>query len=288
MAEDIEVTEGTEVTETTEAVDSGIQTTVDNSWQVEQTPDALEQESVPAETQGPDQVMIDRANGYGLTAEDIEGFDSAKLDKMFSGIDRRLMQPQQQQQPQPQQRATPQPVMPTAYEPLKLEFGEDIDESLSGPFKGFMEQMNGQFENMHKFRQEVTREFENRDMKRDFNQFDTYVNGLGDEWGSVYGKGNTLDMDPNSAEFKKRIEVFAGAQSLSRDAISRAQRLSTNDSWTRSHHAVNWDKVAEMERAKIGGKVEARQRSFGERPSKGKTPAMSPRDQALEAWNRKN
>lgn len=230
-----------------------------------------------------DNALVERAKGYGM--DDLEGFDAPRLEKMFASIDRRLMQPQQQQmQYQQPQQVQPQAVMPTEYTPLKLEFGEDIDESLVAPLQGVVEQLNNQLGDVHKFRQQVNQEFQTLNLLREFNQFDSFINALGDEWHSDYGQGATLEMDPKSPEFLKRLDVFTGSQNMSRTAAQRGQSLNRGESWKRSHHAVNWDKIAEKANAKVTGKVESRQRSFGERPTKGKSPAMSPRDEAMAEW----
>jgi hypothetical protein len=91
-------------------------------------------------------------------------------------------------------------------------------------------------------------------------------------------------MDPQSSAFQKRLEVFQGAKSLQADAQRQRRRMSVSDALKRSHHAVHWDRIAEHERKKLNGKITQRQKGSAERPVKGKQPAMSPREEAIEAW----
>ena len=121
---------------------------------------------------------------------------------------------------------------------------------------------------------------------REFSDFDRFVTGLGSEWNAEYGGGTTMEMDPQSANFQKRLEVFQGARSLMSDAQRRGQRMSNSDALTRSHRAVHWDRIAEHERNKLDGKIDRRRKGFSERPVKGKAPAMSPRDEAIAAWTK--
>jgi hypothetical protein len=172
---------------------------------------------------------------------------------------------------------------PMDFTPIKVEFGDDVDEAMTKPFHTAIDQINKGFMQLHASRQQVQQELSAMNLLRRLADFDGYVNGLGDEWTGDYGTGATISMDPESAAFKKRMEVFNGAGPLQADAGRRRQRLGDVDAWNRSHHGVHWDRIAEHERKKLDGKVAARKKGFGERPTKGKPGTMSPRDAAIAA-----
>ncbi|KKN54702.1 hypothetical protein LCGC14_0589710 [marine sediment metagenome] len=252
-------------------------------------------ESVPAadEPSGAaiSEAILGRAKDYGLSPADLEGFDGPRLERMFSTIDRRIMQPPAGQV-QPQVPGAPAPVtpgmapgvVPGDYTPLKIEFSDELDDSLVGPIKTVVEHLNGQLQEVHAFRRQAQEELRAMNVLREFNDFDGFLTKLGEDWAKDYGVGATVDMDPQSSEFQKRLEVFHGAKSLQADAQRRRQRMSVSTALTRSHHAVHWDRIAEMERTKLDGKIDRRRRGSAERPVKGKQPAMSPREEAIEAW----
>ena len=235
------------------------------------------------------EAMIGRAKDYGLSSDDLTGMNEERLGRMFSAIDRRIMQPQSVQGPtgpaMPSAVPTPVTAMPEQYAPLKLEFGDDLDESVVKPFQSVVDHLNGQLKEVHAFRQEARNELQAMNLLREFSDFDRFVTGLGDDWTADYGTGPTIDMDPQSAEFQKRMQVFHGARTLQSDALQRRQRISVNDSRMRSHHGIHWDRIAEHERNKLDGKIDRRRKGFSERPVKGKAPAMSPREEAIRAWN---
>lgn len=235
---------------------------------------------------GISEALIGRAKDYGLSQDDIEGLDAPRLDRMFSTIDRRIMQPAAQPAAAPVAPVAPaaQPPMPGQYAPLDIQFGDDLDESVVGPIKTVVEHINGKLGEMYAFRQQAQQELRAMNVLREFSEFDRFLVVLGDDWAPDYGVGATVDMNAQSGEFQKRLEVFNGAKNLLADARQRRQQMSLSDALTRSHHAVHWDRIADHERKKLDGKIDRRRRGSAERPVKGKQPAMSPRDEAIEAW----
>lgn len=242
------------------------------------------------------EALLGRARDYGLSGDDLAGLDGGKLDRMFTAIDRRTMgqnaQSQNVQGPMSNvqgQMPGPstfdfQPSTSDQYSPLKIDFGEDLDESVVKPFQSVVDHLNDQLKGIHGYRQQVREELQALNVLREFSDFDRFVSGLGDDWSSDYGNGATMDLDPQGDNFRKRLEVFHGAKSLMASAASRGQRMGVSDALTRSHRAVHWDRIAEHEHKKLDGKIDRRRKGFSERPTKGKTPAMSPRDAAIEVW----
>lgn len=241
------------------------------------------QESGQGSEAAVDSGLIERAGQYGLSAEDIEGWDESRLNRVFTAFDNRIMSPAAQpQQPvaQPSQQVN---AMPSGFNPLKVEFGEEIDEALVGPLKSLVEQLNVHLGDGHKSRQDVKKQFQRLTAQRRFSQFDRWVESQGDGWAKEFGSGNTLDLDPNSAEFQTRLDVFLGGDRLLEDSAARGQKLKQSEAWNRSHHGRHWNKIEEKALDKVNKKVERRQRSFGERATKGKEPAMTPKEAAIVA-----
>lgn len=249
-------------------------------------PSTLEPEvGSPEPEAGLSEALIGRAQDYGLSSDDLTGLDETKLERMFSAIDRRIMQPATQPADYRLQAPGAAPTtMPEQYEALKVEYGDDLDDSVRTPFQSVVDHMNGQLKQAHAFRQHVQKELQAMNVLREFSSFDQFVRGLGDDWKNSYGSGATMEMDPQSGDFQKRLEVFHGARSLMADAQRRGQRMSVSDALTRSHHAVHWDRIAEHTSERLNGKIERRRKGFSEPAVKGKAPAMSPREEAENAW----
>lgn len=249
--------------------------------------------STPEPASGLNEALLGRAQGYGLSADDLTGLDDARVERLFGAMDRRIMQPGGGTQAtgygeQYPGARSPEPgaPMPGQYEALKIEYGDELDESVRAPVQSVVEHLNGQLKQMHAFRQEVQQELQAMNVLREFSGFDRFIHGLGEEWVAEYGTGPTMEMDPQSKEFQTRMQVFNGGRSLESDAMRMRQRISKKDSQMRSHHGVHWDRIAEKEAAKLNGKIAQRRKGFSEPPVRGKTPAMSPRDEAIAAWNK--
>lgn len=239
------------------------------------------------------EAMIGRAGAYGLSAEHLTGLDDSQVERLFGAMDRRTMRPEAgpvnagygQQVPRA---VSPQSVaaMTEQYEALNVEYGDDLDESVRAPFKSVVDHMNGQLKQIHEFRHEMLQELQAMNVLREFAGFDQFIGGLGDEWNGPYGTGSTLDLDPQGAEFQKRLEVFHGARSLMADAQRRGQRMAVKDAQKRSHHAVHYDRIAGQNTEQLNGKIARRRKGFSEKPVKGKTAAMSPHEEAVAAWTK--
>lgn len=238
--------------------------------------------------------IMQRAKGYDLSSDDLEGLDETRLERMFSAIDRRIMQPQ----PQPQPGVAPAveagaPAAPVGREgflPLKIDFGDDLDESVSKPIQAVIDHLNTGAKEMHMFRSAIQQELQALNMLREFSEFDRFLTGLGDDWHDIYGNGATVDLDPQSKEMATRLGVFDGAKRMLADARRRpGQAMNVSGSHLGSHRATHWDRIAGHERKKLNGELERRKKGLTERvaPGTSKTPAMSPRDEAIAVWNKK-
>lgn len=225
---------------------------------------------------------LGRADAYGIPRAELEGLSDAQASRLFATIDRRTMQSPAAQQPQaqqPQQTETPQGYVP--YEP---EFPEELDEALVGVLKGFTKHVNDHLAGLDGRTQDVIGAIQSQDMVREIEGFDRFIADLGEDWEGEYGKGPTLDMDPNSSEYRTRMEVLFGSRNLRTDAQRRRSPITAKAAHKRAHGGMHYDKIAEREREKLNGKLAKRRRGASERPARGKTGTLSPHDHAVEQW----
>lgn len=228
--------------------------------------------------------IIERAKGYGLEGDDLGYFggEDSRAERMFAAIDRRTMGPTPGAVPEAQPNTVIQ--QQEAYKPFEVTFGEDLDESVSGPMRGMVDHFNTTMKQAHEFRQAVENEIRAINLMSQLNNFDGYINGLGPEWAEQYGAGSTLDMDPQSKAFQTRMDVFRGGDSLMANQNGQGT-MRQGAAWKRSHQGHNYDRIAEMERKKLEGKITERSTQFGERPTSGgkKPSGLTPREAAVKA-----
>lgn len=230
--------------------------------------------------------VLARAQEYGLGADDVQGFDAPRLERMFAGIDRRIMG---QSAPAPESTVAPQQSQQQAaveFKPFALELTDDIDESVSAPIKTMVEHLNSQMKEIHEFRQQALAEMNAINTLRNIEAFDRHLQSFGDGFEDEYGKGSTLDLDPQSKQFQNRLKIYNGGNDLLENATKRGEAMRGGEGWLRSHRAMHWDRITELARKQVGEKIDKRKSQFGERPTKGKAPAMSPREEALAALTR--
>lgn len=285
-----ETTEATEtaettVDETTDAVEAPVEPRMgDPVDEPSVEPSAEPEGAETTETAEPEVPTISpefvkRADFYGLNAGDLEGINEGQLTKIFASIDRRSMGDPQQAPTEPAQAASAQQL--PEYQPFKMELDAEMDESFSGPYGKFADHMNAQFKELHSFRQLVVTELQAVNTIRELAEVDSFVSALGDAWVDSYGTGAMAHMDPQSPQYKNRLEIYRGAGRMIQDG--RSGHLSPPDALLRSHRAKFVDKIVETETQKRVDKSAARKTQMSDRPSKGKAPTKDPRQQAVEA-----
>jgi hypothetical protein len=227
-----------------------------------------------------------RVKDYGFGPDDFPGLDDAAVSGVLGAFDRRLATMQPQAQPGAQPEPAPQQQAPTGLEfkPLAIEFGEDVDEGLSKSIGGLLEGVNGRLKEAHEFQQKVANEFQGYAQLRHFEALDRFIASKGEEFVDVYGTGATAEMDPQSAAFVKRIELYTGGNAIAAAQAGIGRPMRQTDAWERGHHAVNHERLAATERKNQDGRRKKRQAQFGEPPSKGKTPVAGNREAAIAAY----
>lgn len=99
-------------------------------------------------------------------------------------------------------------------------------------------------------------------------QFDSFVNDLGDEYKDVFGKGKTLDMNTNSSQFKNRQNMADIIVNMERGQQQGGVAVSSLKSLlTLARNAVAGDKMAEIQRKKISSGLKKRSKQFQSKPT---------------------
>ena len=247
-----------------------------------------EHEAEPSEPAAPSEAVLRRAsNDYGLSADDLHGFDDRRAERLFAAFDRRLMRPPAQPHP-----AAPQPTPAggepiPGFSPLKIELPDDVDDSIATAFNTAQEYMNTQMKELQTFRQAMAQEIQALNLIRELTDFDRMIDSLGDDWSGQYGNGPTTELDSTSEQLRNRLDVFWGAKTLQQDAARRRQPLTMREAWRRSHGAKFLDQIAEQHGKKLGEKAERTRHASGERPSKSRgKEVVTPREAAMSAWER--
>lgn len=106
--------------------------------------------------------------------------------------------------------------------------GEEWDEStvelvkhLNEQFSRKLEQQKRELEEQRLATQEFLAEKRTQELKRYVDEFDGFVNKLAEPWKKVFGAGSGYDLNPNSAEFKSRVQLDETVKQL---AFGRSQQ----------------------------------------------------------------
>lgn len=278
------VVEETETVES-EVIEESDELVEEESVDSELEPDlGVEDDSTEPVDEGPppiDAALLERGKRFGLNAEDFDGLSQEKMDKIFTTLDRGYQQ-------EPEFTATPSKSITQQetpqYEPHKMEFDSElVDESYTKPLMAQHEHMNKQFKEMHDFRQQVISEVNAMGILMEMQQVDHFITSLGDEWTDSYGAGATVNMDPQSATFKDRLAVYRSAKRMMTDE-QRNGHLPLPEALKRSHRSKFTEKIIERESKKRTGKSAKRRTQMSDRPAKGKSPTLSPEEEAVAAF----
>jgi len=228
------------------------------------------QTDVGSDSVGLAESTLERASQYGLSDSDLKGLNDDAAASVMAAIDRGLMS----QRPEPvqnvpaaQQQDTAQVGASFGFEPLKIELGEDLDESVTKPIQSIVESVNGRLKQVTEFQANLVKELQAMETIRQLSEFDGFIAGLGDDFKAEYGSGSTLDMDPNSQAFKDRMEVFYGAQSIFENMARRGQKMTMADARRRAHGGKFFNKIRDIEKRSVMSEIDRRRASSSERPS---------------------
>jgi hypothetical protein len=119
-------------------------------------------------------------------------------------------------------------------------------------------------------------ELRERDLFQAEQQFEQYINGLGDEWEDVFGKGNGRSMDRSSTAFKNRGKFWDKLSAV----VATHQRDGTmpeeSDAlFKEALHSAFGDQVEKVATKKVSKKLRDRQGRFTNRPTQRKSKSHS-------------
>lgn len=231
-----------------------------------------------------DPALVQRSERIGLSAKDLEELGGDRVSSILAAVDRHIMNPPKEtEMPSQAQPETKTPEAPAGYEPLKIEFEEDVDESVQKGIRTPMETLDKKLGEMHKRFDQFQQEVAAIHFMNDLSMFDRMIDGLGEDWKEHYGEGPTMELDPQSDTFKRRMSAFVGGRRLAADHRRSGLKMSDSQAWKRAHESANIDRLRELERKRLESDLKNRQKSFGERPASGRAQQLSPFDAAVAA-----
>lgn len=209
-------------------------------------------------------------------AADARVFDQVRRVSAFE-------QPTQQPNQPPQHEQQPQQPSAFALDPFELKFEES--EVAESPFaKGLTAQQKWSADQIGKLNTHYAAELRRRDAdiaslreQQDYGILDRYIDALGPEWSGEFGKGSTLDFEPQSREFLKRGELRTAAITAMRIyQATTGRRLPASQALPQALGLIYRDKVAAQERAKADAERKKLQAGVTAKPrASGSNPPVS-------------
>lgn len=229
-------------------------------------------EGAPAAPEPLDADYVSRAKAFSLSEDELRSIPRETVERMIASSDRAFINSARQdyapqapppQQPPPQRRENGQfAAAPTdfSYEPWKPQFDDDADvaEPIVKNMTSMEQHVAKQFERLHQHyaaKLQAQEQFQNDAIVQKNNAtVDRFVDGQGAEWGEVFGKGSTNEMNPQSQEFLNRVEVWTAANAMVNRSASNGRRMTINEALPRARNAMFMEKAFAIERAKANGK----------------------------------
>jgi hypothetical protein len=238
-------------------------------------------ESPPEEPQYSD-LQREAIDQYGLPESLVSRVeDDAELTNLLTAWDRNAlqsaapqqpMQPPQQQQPYtqaypPQQYAPPQPPPqqdwqqpPTQTEPFKIELSEDVDPSIRGAIEGLHKHYETQLQQQQQQLQAYFLQQQQEEAAEFAGWFDNAVDGLGDVYSSVLGKGQIAPNSPQDYARQQLMQVVLQFGGMTPNA-------SREDALRRAVRYVHGNLQQEHERRALAEKLKSRANGSISRPT---------------------
>ncbi len=268
------------------------------------TTETTEVVTVPESPEPLDPQYVSRARMFNMTEEDLRTVPRETVERMIAGADKALIDAFSRDQAAVQAPITTpgiSPVVAPAVAPADFSFDKfdvnfDPDEEVAEPItrgmKAMQEHSVKQFEKLHQHYDAKFKAVEafnaNTQHQQDYAILDRYIEGLGKEWRGVFGKGATLDMDPRSQEYLKRLDLrtaAVGTMEVNKRLTGRP--LPHAEALPRALNSMFYEKASTIEREKADAKRKELQNSAAVRPRSGTTglPAGSIRQRATELAN---
>lgn len=165
--------------------------------------------------------LRNQARDLGFSDEDLDGIDQARIERMIAAVDRRAIDAiakihSSHQQTPAQAGMGPAPVGPQSPTgaPLPQQFSIDLDpneydDKLVATLNAMNQYWAQQFQAL-----QATAQPANVAEDQTTRWFDAQFSGLGEDYVSVFGKGQIEDLRPDSAEEKNRFELYRAFAAL--------------------------------------------------------------------------
>ena len=177
--------------------------------------------------------------------------------------------------------------------------GEEWDNATIALFKGLHDQFaqrldaqKAEIEAAKAFQAQLAIEREQHELRRYVDEFDSFVNKLGDDWKPLLGEGSGFQLKKDSLQLRNRVQLDSISKQL---AFGRSAQglpeLSKEDLLTRALRVAFPQKQEQQVRQKVEEEVANRSRMLTNRPTskatKGKTGEQAAASYAEEWYNKR-
>ena len=242
--------------------------------------------------------LLSQAEMYGFTADDAKAFGSEEaLRRAMVAMDRRGVayireklsqqapeeKPAEPAKPEPKATAEQQAADLAAFDKWKAEVDPtQYDEDTLKLFNGLNDHYDALVRKQHSTiqaneskvaaleaqLQAITGRFQAEDAARVTEQFDTFVNSLGEEYADLFGKGTARDLKPTDPVFANRQKLFQEMEMLKwADEVAKRPPLSVSQLAQRALLLLHGDRIKTTARKEVLKKVTQQRGTAVERPS---------------------
>jgi hypothetical protein len=220
-----------------------------------------------------DPAALSRAQSLGFDQGEIDALGPANLSMVLRAADRAATAgaPQQPQQPQAGAAQPPGQIDPMQFAAVLELNKDDVDENVIKALNGINSHYASQSVQMMAAIGELVNRSQSMNDTVGRMTFDNHVNGLGEDWHSVFG--------PPNARNAKELDRL-------REHVGAMQRLGTGDyaeAFQRALGSLYFSRLAEMERKSLNTRVQRGVQRTSERPrSREEEPAQGGAEKAAQ------
>lgn len=243
--------------------------------------------------------LLARAERLGLTKEDVENIgdenlvrtvlntlhrtisaNAAKKSIEKEGADSRLAAEKKQE---------PAEIKPAPYKP-RIEFDADFEPELATRMTELQKQYDTMLDELRAENAAIKKEFKSivdnlqKEQSIEYaKELDRMFISLGEPYKDIFGTSGAKTMKMDSREFANRMAVCEEMDDIERRAIEQGKEISTEECFKRAVYCVFGDRIKEIVRKEIAGKLQARSKTFLSKPTDRKMKDVrSPETRAIE------
>lgn len=168
----------------------------------------------------------------------------------------------------------PSPLESRTFEKSALNLNPDlVDPEIVEGLTKFHDDLDAKIENLAAAIVTLYQKDQIREDFSEFDEFDQFIDGLGDEWADVLGKGPRFGLSPDSDVTKNRVKVLTHARQL-RDLYGG--KLPRKQLFKRALAAEFMDKTKQLARKDVSNKLNSRSKQRTQRPTSRQPSALPP------------